>query len=127
MKKKIYIYILIFIVISFSILIFIFSFKIASGKNENNIKISLMYTNKDYIANYGIYDLKKNDFKKVYSRKNECFSDFSIDQKHNILYYSNLIEKKYNIYKVDLTNKKDNTIDLYLKLTHILQVNLTHQ
>lgn len=68
--------------------------------------ISIMYTDLSFTANYGIYDLNSKEFKKIYSRQNDNYSDFAIDHESNMLYYSASIDKKYNLYKVDLSKKK---------------------
>lgn len=110
MKKNQYIYVLIIIaIISFIVYKYKFKYKEVILKENKNNTISLMYTNKDNIATYGVYNIEKDEFIKKYCRKNETFSDFIIDEKHNILYYTDLIDNKYNIYKVNLTNKKDSS------------------
>jgi hypothetical protein len=87
--------------------------KTINSTNRGNTYISLMYTNKfnkDYVANYGIYNVYSNEFETIYSHKKHDYSDFSIDIKNNSLYYSDLIEKRYNIYKVNLSKKDPNPI-----------------
>lgn len=76
------------------------------------VSISIMYTNKDYITSYGIYDLNTNTLKKLYSRKNIDYSDFAFDQKNNILYYSDSTNGKYDIFKVNLSYNNPTPVKL---------------
>lgn len=76
--------------------------------NRRGNFISFMYTEKsngDYVANYGVYDVHLNKFKIIYSRINHHYSDFAFDNKNTTLYYSDLKNKQYNIYKVDLNKR----------------------
>lgn len=83
-----------------------------SSPYKKNQYITIMYTDRDYITNYGIYDLNSKKFKPIYSRRKQNYSDFVFDEKNNILYYSDLIDKKYDIYRVDLSKKESSPIKL---------------
>lgn len=106
MRKKIF-----FLVI---ILILLLSFMVFTKyNNKDNIytntyyndTISIMYTDKYYNSTYSIYDTYSKSIENILTRKNENYSDFNIDQKNNFIYFSDLIDSKYTIYKVDLSNK----------------------
>lgn len=86
----------------------ILSRKPLPSQDKRNTYMSLMYTNKqqeDYVMNCGIYNAELNKFKTLYSKKKHDYSDFAFDTKNNILYYSDLTEKKYNIFKINLNEK----------------------
>ncbi|NFO05628.1 hypothetical protein FDB23_16470 [Clostridium botulinum] len=97
MKKN-----LLFIVI---ILISIFLiFKVFCYDTDINDNISIMYTDKDYKSTYSIYNTHKKSIKNIFYRKNENYSDFIIDKVTDTFYFSDLVNNKYNIYKMDLSN-----------------------
>jgi hypothetical protein len=92
--------------------------KAVNSTSKGHTYISLMYSNKhdeDYVANYGIYNINSNEFKHLYSHKKHGYSDFAIDTKNNILYYSDLIDKRYNIFRANLNSKDLN----YLKMLNV--------
>lgn len=66
-------------------------------------KISIMSTCDDYKTTYSVYDTYNKTIKNIFSRKNKSYSDFSVNDIDNTIYYSELGNKKYNIYKVDLS------------------------
>lgn len=69
--------------------------------------ISIMYTDDKGVSTYGLYDILSKTFQEIYSRENIDYSDFFINKKHNSLYYSQVINDKYNIFKVDLNSKNE--------------------
>lgn len=79
--------------------------------NANNIKanatlkdnISIMYTDTDYKTTYSVYDTYNKTIKNVFSRKSKGYSDFSVHEIDNTIYYSERGDKKNNIYKADLS------------------------
>lgn len=79
---------------------------------KKNQYITIMYTDKNYIANYGVYDLSLKKLNSIHSGKRQNYSDFVLDKKSNILYYSDLIDKKYDIYRVDFSKKNSNPLKL---------------
>lgn len=108
MRKRFLICTLVFCIISIIILVIEFKFSEAN----NDFSISLMYTNKEYVANYGLYNVKKKTLQDLYNRKNEHYSDYIIDEKNNKVYYSELANKKYNIYELNLLDKHIKSVDL---------------
>lgn len=79
--------------------------------NANNIKVNaslkdniyIMSTGKDDKTTYSVYDTYNKRIKNIFSRKNNSYSDFSVNEIDNTIYYSELDDKKYIIYKVDLS------------------------
>lgn len=70
----------------------------------------IMSTNKEFTSSYVIFNLYNKTELKVFERKNNCYSDFVIDKLRKYLYYSNLVNGKYNIFKVDLDTKSETNL-----------------
>lgn len=104
----------------FRILIILLSISLILGKyyNKTNANvdvtdnISIMHTDEDYIATYSIYNTYNKSLKKSFSRENKHYSDYIIDKKNNAIYFSDLINNRYDIYKVDLSDKDKKTTSL---------------
>ncbi|NFO89118.1 hypothetical protein FDC58_08395 [Clostridium botulinum] len=114
MKRKLLFSDGIVIIISAVLLIIVGYYNTNTIKVNANIKdnISIMYTDKDYKTTYSIYNTYNKSVKNIFSRENKNYSDFSIDEINNIIYYSELGNKKYDIYKVDLSDKDKKAIGL---------------
>lgn len=79
----------------------------ANGKDS----ISIMYTY-DYKSTYSVYNTYNESLKEIFSRENYNYSDFSIDETNNTMYYSEFVNNKHDIYKVDLSDKNKKVTNL---------------
>ncbi|GEP65701.1 hypothetical protein CBE01nite_34690 [Clostridium beijerinckii] len=84
---------------------------VVNGKD--NIYIMSTY---DYKTTYSIYNTYNKSVKNVFFRENKNYSDFNIDEINNTIYYSELGDKKYDIYKAELSNESK-------KATSVLNAN----
>lgn len=109
MKKKKYALIIISIVILLSIVL---TYIIINSKKDSYL--SILYTDKNLVSTYGMYDLESSNFKALYTRTKNGYADISIDKKNNILFYSDKDgnESVSSIVKVDLSKNNDNTTKL---------------
>lgn len=83
--------------------------KVNTNINDN---IFIMYTDKDFKSTYSIYNTYNKSVKNIFSRENRNYSDFSIDETSNTIYYSELGNEKYEIYKLDLSDKLKKAVGL---------------
>ncbi|AOR25081.1 hypothetical protein [Clostridium taeniosporum] len=97
-----------------SVLMFIGYYNNINIKVNADIKenIYIMYTDKDFKSTYSIYSTYSKSVKNIFFRENKNYSDFSIDEINNTIYYSELGNKKYDIYKLDLSDKDKKAVGL---------------
>lgn len=77
---------------------------VISNVNEKD-NIYIMYTDKDYKSHYNRYNILNKFTEEIFTRKNYNYSDFNVDEINNIMYYSEFVNNKHDIYKVDLSDR----------------------